>query len=160
MSADPSCLKPHIGRTRCLKCPWSRSSPLLRYFEERRIARVIPCQANAYVASIGYMLYGLPGAVLTTLAIQLPGYVMLPLQRGYEHLRSAGAMRGFTRGLTSASVGLILAATVSIGQATLTELVPWLVFLLALGLPYRLKWHPLFIGGIASVAGIVLRTWL
>src|SRR4051794_638887 len=27
-SADVSCLKPRIGRSRCLRCPWSRSKPL------------------------------------------------------------------------------------------------------------------------------------
>src|SRR6266403_5485662 len=51
------------------------------------IARVTPGQANLYVASIGYMLYGTPGAILTTLAIVLPGYVMIPFIKGYEHLR-------------------------------------------------------------------------
>ena len=30
------------------------------------------------------MLFGLAGAVLTTLAVQLPGYALLPLLRGYE----------------------------------------------------------------------------
>jgi chromate transporter len=121
------------------------------------IARVIPGQANAYVASIGYMLHGLPGAVLATAAIQLPGYLMLPLERGYAHLRGSPAVRGFTRGLVAASVGLIVAATVGIARKTLTAPIPWVVFLLALGLGYRLKWHPVAILAIASAAGIALR---
>src|SRR5258707_604602 len=58
------------------------------------IARVTPGQANFYVASVGYMLYGMPGAALTTLAIILPGYVMIPLLRGYEQLRHSDWIKG------------------------------------------------------------------
>src|SRR6266852_7834169 len=50
------------------------------------IARVTPGQANFYVASIGYMLYGMPGAIVATLVIILPGYIMSPLRRGYDYV--------------------------------------------------------------------------
>src|SRR5882762_10900908 len=85
------------------------------------IARVTPGQANFYVASIGYMLYGLPGATVATLAIILPGYVMITLLRGFEHLRDSRWINGFTKGLTVTSVGLILAAVIQIARDTLTE---------------------------------------
>jgi chromate transporter len=74
------------------------------------IARVTPGQANTYVAAIGYMLYGLAGALATTAAIQLPGYLMLPLLWGYQRLGAVRLVPAFTRGLTVASVGLIFAA--------------------------------------------------
>ncbi|CAA9287998.1 MAG: hypothetical protein AVDCRST_MAG93-3686, partial [uncultured Chloroflexia bacterium] len=32
MSADVACLNPRMGYSRYLRCPWSRSMPLLRYF--------------------------------------------------------------------------------------------------------------------------------
>src|SRR5205807_5914905 len=68
------------------------------------IARVTPGQANLYVAAIGYMLFGWTGAVLITLAIMLPGYLMLPLLSGYSHLSDSRRVRGFRRGLTTASI--------------------------------------------------------
>ena len=122
------------------------------------IARVTPGQANVYVASIGYMLFGLPGAILTTLVIQLPGYVMLPLLSGYERVQKSRAVKGFTRGLTSASVGLILAATLSIGRRSLTNPVAWVVFSLALVLAYVLKWNPIISLFLASAVGFVLQS--
>jgi chromate transporter len=121
------------------------------------IARVIPGQANAYVASIGYMLHGVPGAVLSTAAIQLPGYVMLPLQRGYARLEGSPTVRGFTRGLVAASIGLVFAATLSIARRTLTEPISWIVFLAALGLSYRVKWHPVIVLAVSSALGVALR---
>src|SRR5205807_3458997 len=85
------------------------------------IARVTPGQANFYVASIGYMLYGMPGAIVATLAIILPGYIMIPLLHGYEHLRDSRWINGFTKGLTVTFVGLILAAVVQISRDELKD---------------------------------------
>src|ERR671924_1718020 len=67
------------------------------------IARVTPGQANFYVASIGYWMYGMLGAIVTTIAIILPGYVMIPLLHGYEHWRDSILIKTFTRGLTVTS---------------------------------------------------------
>src|SRR5881394_605510 len=91
------------------------------------IARVTPGQANLYVAAIGYMLFGWTGAVLTTLAIMLPGYLMLPLLRGYGHLSDSRRVKGLTRGLTTASIGLIFAAVVEIARSTLLEPLAWII---------------------------------
>jgi chromate transporter len=121
------------------------------------IARVTPGQANVYVASIGYFLYGIFGAVLTTLAIQLPGYIMLPFMKIYERMRSVAWVSNFTKGLTVASVGLIFAATVSIGAKTLAGPVTWIVFAAALGMMTLLKWNQMVCMLIASLLGIALK---
>ncbi|TAK35408.1 MAG: chromate transporter [Chloroflexota bacterium] len=124
------------------------------------IARVTPGQANVYVASIGYMLYGIVGAILTTIVIQLPGYAMLPLLKGYERLGATRAVRGFTRGLTSTSVGLIFAATLGIARTSLTGWISWLVFALTFVLTYVLKRNAILSLVIASAVGLALTLWL
>ena len=121
------------------------------------IARVTPGQANMYVASIGYMLYGLAGAALCILVIVLPGYVMLPLLKGFEHFKNNRRIKGFTRGLTVTSVGLIFAATLQIAKSSLNSWIAWLVFLLALGMTYLLKWNSILILAIASAVGLALK---
>src|SRR6266516_1653279 len=63
------------------------------------LARVTPGQANLYVASIAYMMFGLPGAVLSMLVIALPSYLMIPLLRSYEFLRGSRLVLRMTRGL-------------------------------------------------------------
>ena len=124
------------------------------------IARVTPGQANVYVASIGYFLFGLPGAALATLAIQLPGYMMLPFMRFYEQTRSMEWVGRFTRGLTVASVGLIFAATLSIGMRTLSGPITWTVFAVTLLLLMLLKWNQMLILLVASLLGILLKLLL
>jgi chromate transporter len=121
------------------------------------IARVTPGQANTYVAAIGYMLYGLVGALATTAAILLPGYLMLPLLWGYERVKAVRLVPAFTRGLTVASVGLIFAAALSIGRATLTGWVSLVVFAAALAMAQLLQWNPLIVLGVSALLGIGAR---
>ena len=120
------------------------------------IARVTPGQANMYVASIGYMMFGIVGAVVTTLAIQLPGYLILPMLRAYRRMQNVKWVQSFNRGLVTTSVGLIFAATLSIGQNTLTNPITWVVFALTLVLIQVLKWSQILSLGVASAVGIVL----
>lgn len=124
------------------------------------IARVTPGQANVYVASIGYFLYGWAGAILSALAIQLPGYVMLPFMKFYERMRSAAWIGNFTRGLTIASVGIIFSATLSIGLRTLSGPVTWVVFAVTLALIVFLKWNQMLSLFLASLLGILLKVLL
>jgi chromate transporter len=122
------------------------------------ISQVTPGQANLFVTSVGFMLFGLGGALLATLALVAPAYFMLPLMHGYERVRKWVVVRRFTRGLTSASVGLILAATVQIGQTSLTHPIGWVAFLLTLGFSRLVKWKPLPSLLAASCTGMILVT--
>ena len=121
------------------------------------IARVTPGQANFYVASIGYMLYGMPGAIVATLAIILPGYIMIPLLHGFEHLRDSRWIEGFTKGLTVTSVGLILAAVIQIARGTLTQPIAWVVLIAMLLMTQPLRWNIFVSLATASCLGLLLN---
>jgi chromate transporter len=124
------------------------------------ISQVTPGQANLFVTALGYMLFGLPGALLATVVLVLPAYSVLPLMRGYERIKRFGAMHRLMQGLTCASVGLILAATVELGRSSLTHPVGWLAFFLTLVLARVVKWRPLPSLAAASCAGMLLLVCL
>jgi chromate transporter len=96
------------------------------------LARVTPGQANLYVASIAYMLFGFPGAALSMVAIALPSYLMIPLLRSYEYVRGNAAVHGLARGLACTAVGLLLATTWNLGKDSLNGPIAWSVFGLGL----------------------------
>lgn len=121
------------------------------------IGRVTPGQANLYVAAIGYMTYGWIGAFASVAAIQVPGYLMLPLVRFYERFRDLRAVRGFTRGLTAVSVSLMLSVTYDIGRDTLASPLTWAAFALTLGLITLRRWNALSAMAAASAAGALLK---
>ncbi len=116
------------------------------------IARVTPGQVNLFVASLGYMVFGLPGAVLSILAIVAPSYLILPLARVYGRVREARVAYGFTRGLIGGAVGVLLATTWSLGSGALSVPVAWLVFPAALLL--------LFFSRLPTIASLLLASAL
>jgi chromate transporter len=121
------------------------------------VGRVTPGQANLWVASLGYMMFGWPGAVVLTAAVAVPAYTMLPLVAWYHRLKAERRVAGFIRGVTSASVGLILASTIQIGRDTLTGPVEWLVFLTALALVWWRRWNAILALAAAGGLGLALR---
>ncbi len=121
------------------------------------VGRVTPGQANLYVAAIGYMTFGWSGALATIAAIQVPGYLMLPLVKGFERFREVRAVRGFTRGLTAVSVSLMLSVTYDIGRDTLGDPLTWAAFALTLGLITVARWNALMAMVVASLAGAALK---
>ena len=98
------------------------------------LGRVTPGQQNLYVGSIAYMMFGLPGAVLSMLVIALPSYLMIPLLRTYDYVRGNITIVNLTRGLGSTAVGLILATTWSLTRDSLTAPITWFIFGLTLTL--------------------------
>lgn len=121
------------------------------------VGRFTPGQANLYVAAIGYMTFGIGGALATLAAIMVPGYLMLPLVKGYERFSHNSAVRGAVRGLTCTSVGLVFAAAIEIGRGTLTSTVADIVFVLTLVFVLVLRWNGLVAMLAAGGAGLVLK---
>jgi chromate transporter len=120
------------------------------------LARVTPGQANLYVASIAYMMFGVPGAALSIVVIALPSYLMIPLLQTYEFVRGNRAVWGLTRGLASTAVGLILATTWNLSKDSLNAPVSWVVLLLALGLLVFTRLPTLVSLLLATGAGMVV----
>src|SRR5882672_9204082 len=61
------------------------------------------------------------------LPYDLLGFHTVYLVRCYEHLRHSPWIKGFTKGLTVTSVGLILAAVIQIARDALTQPTAWVV---------------------------------
>ncbi len=121
------------------------------------VGRITPGQANLYVAAIGYMLFGWPGAILAMMAITLPGYLVLPLVNVYERVRGVRAVEGFAVGLTSVSSGLVIASVAQIARGTLQETTAWIVYPLTVALILLLRWNQ-FVAMVAAVGiGIAIE---
>lgn len=121
------------------------------------VARATPGQANTYVAAVGWFLFGLGGAIATTAAIVLPGYLMIPFLRAYERFRGHGAVAAFISGVTAASVGLIFAATIAMGEGALGGAVSWVVFSVALVLLVVARLPGVAALFVAGTVGLVLH---
>jgi len=120
------------------------------------LARVTPGQANLYVASIAYMLFGLPGAALSMVVIAAPSYAMIPLLRSYERLRGNILVQRFTRGLAATAVGLLLATTWNLSRDSLNVPVAWIVLGVGLALMLFVRWPMVVSLVLATLLGALL----
>jgi chromate transporter len=82
---------------------------------------------------IGYVILGLPGAIVATSGIFLPSFIFVLLSTPFiPMLRKSPMMRGFLDGVNAASLGLMLAVTILLAGSTLTSISSGFVFLVAI----------------------------
>ena len=103
------------------------------------VGQVTPGPVFTTATFIGYLLGGVPGAVLATVAIFLPGFVFVAVtQPIIPKLRASALMGGALDGVVAASLGLMLAVTWRLGQAAITDAVTT---------------------GVAASAAVILVVW-
>jgi chromate transporter len=108
----------------------------------------------------GYLVHGILGAVVATVAVFLPVYLFVvvpgPLFRRYEkHPR----LQGFVKGATAAAAGAIAGAAVVIGIQTVTS---WIALVIGLGclallVQRRFKAPEPAVVALAAAAGLALH---
>jgi chromate transporter len=109
----------------------------------------------------GYLVHGVLGATIATIAVFLPVYFFVvipgPLFRRYEkHPR----LRGFVKGATAAAAGAIAGAAIVIGRQTVSGWLAVVIGLIALGLLLQ-RWVKMpepAIVAVAALAGILLHS--
>ena len=108
---------------------------------------------------VGYKVQGLTGAVVATLAVFLPSFLMTALAaRQLARLRRNPRVAGFLRGVLPAVVAMLLMAAITIGRSTLWF--DWRLLLLAcaaLLLLVRFKVDAVYVVIGAGAAGFLLE---
>ncbi|MCY4075724.1 MAG: chromate transporter, partial [Acidobacteria bacterium] len=103
------------------------------------VGQVTPGPVFTTATFIGYLLGGVPGAVLATVAIFLPGFVFVAItQPIIPKLRASTLMGGALDGVVAASLGLMLAVTWQLAQAAITDAAT---------------------AGVAAAAAVILVVW-
>jgi chromate transporter len=105
---------------------------------------------------IGYLLAGLPGAVLATVGIFLPSFIFVAgIHRILPFLRRAAWFNILLEGVNAASLGLMAGVTVQLGRAAVTDWLTGLIGVIAaiLLLRYKINSTWLILGG--GVAGLL-----
>jgi chromate transporter len=109
---------------------------------------------------IGYLLSGVPGALLATLGIFLPSFVFVALSSPLiPRIRASAWAGSFLDGVNAASLGLMAAVIWQLGRSSLTDVLSALVAVTALVLLLRFHLNPtwLILGG--ALIGLAMA-WL
>jgi chromate transporter len=124
------------------------------------IGQVTPGPVFTTATFIGYVLGGLPGALLATLGIFLPSFIFVALSNPLiPRLRNSAWAGGLLDGVNVASLGLMAAVTWQLSRASLVDPLTLVLALVAAFLLFRYKANAtwLVLGGAA--AGLLSALW-
>lgn len=120
------------------------------------IGQVTPGPLFTAATFIGYILAGIPGALLATLGIFLPSFVFVALSSPLiPRIRGSAWASGFLDGVNAAALGLMAAVTWQLGRASLVDLFTVLVALIALGLLLRFKINSAWLILAGAIVGLL-----
>jgi chromate transporter len=80
------------------------------------VGRTAPGPYGLYIASVGYFVAGVPGAVVACIALMTPAFLIIPLLR-YARARAASPrVRSAIQAVTIAASGLLINITVPLAR--------------------------------------------
>ena len=133
---------------------WITSSQLL---DAVAIGQFTPGPVFTTATFIGYQVAGVPGAVLATVGIFLPGFVFVAITNPFiPRMRRSPWLSALLDGVVAASLGLMAAVTVELARQSIVD-VPTALLLLAaavLLIRFRVNSTWLILGG--AVVGLLL----
>ena len=125
------------------------------------IGQVTPGPVFTTATFIGYILGGMPGALLATLGIFLPSFVFVAISNPLiPRLRKSRWVSGLLDGVNVASLGLMAAVSWQLGRTSLTGPLTILVAMISFVLLMRFKVNSTWLiagGGLIGLLSAILR---
>jgi chromate transporter len=127
-----------------------------QFAEALAIGQVTPGPTGLWVVSLGYLLDGVRGALLATVAVTLPPLLILVVERVYRRVGAHWAVQGFLRGLGLAVAGSFVIVIVGLVRGSTFDLSSIGIVVASIGLATTRRVPvPLIIAG-AALLGVAL----
>lgn len=129
------------------------------FLDSVAVAMITPGPVVITVGFIGYLVAGIPGAVVAALAIFLPCYLLTILPAPYFHRFGKNpSIRAFVDGITTAVIGALMGAVIVIATRSIVD-VPTAVIALVtvLALLYSKKLQEPYIILAAACVGLLIK---
>ena len=120
------------------------------------IGQVTPGPLLTTAAAIGYIVSGLKGAILATVAIFLPSFFFVPfVNRAVPWIRSSALMGAALDGVNAAALGLMAAVTIQIARVSLIDPLTILIALASIGALFYLRLNSTWLIAAGGIIGIL-----
>ncbi len=129
-----------------------------QFIDAVAVAMITPGPVVITVGFIGYLIAGLPGAVVAALGTFLPCYLFTIIPAPYfrKHGKKPGIV-AFVDGVTAAAIGTITGAVIVLGRRSITDIATIAICLVTLLLLWKVKKLPEpVIVALAAVAGLIV----
>jgi len=128
-----------------------------QFAESLTIGQLSPGPSGLWVISLGYLTGGVRGSLLALLAILLPPFLILGVERLYRRVQHHPAVEGFVQGLTLAVAGIFAVALLGILRSAGLSPRSFALALAAIALAATRRVPLAGIIGLAAVMGIMWR---
>ena len=129
-----------------------------QFIDAVAVAMITPGPVVITVGFIGYLIAGLPGAVVAALGTFLPCYLFTIIPAPYfrKHGKKPGIV-AFVDGVTATAIGTITGAVIVLGRRSITDIATIAICLVTLLLLWKVKKLPEpVIVALAAVAGLIV----
>jgi chromate transporter len=135
---------------------WLKASQLL---DAVAVGQITPGPVFTTATFIGYLVAGLPGAAVATLAIFLPGWILVAASGPFiPRLRGSTLASAFLDGVTAASIGLIAWVLVLIAKAAFSDVLASVLALVSTGLLFRYRVNTAWLVLAGGLVGLLRLT--
>jgi len=124
------------------------------------VGQMTPGPVTSTSAFIGYLIAGWPGAIVSTLGIFLPSFIIVaavgPL---IPKMRTSKPLQAFLRGVNAAVIALMLTICLTIAQNAIVDIWTFLVTAAGILILFFLKWDSIWLvlgGAIIGLARYLL----
>lgn len=125
------------------------------------VGQITPGPLFTTATFIGYLLGGVPGALLATLGIFLPSFLLVAVSNPLvPRMRNSPWVASLLDGVNVASLGLMAAVSVQLGVASLTDPVAVLIGLASLVLLTRSKVNSTWLIAGGALVGVLTKAFL
>ena len=119
------------------------------------VGQITPGPVFTTATFIGYLLAGVPGALLATVGIFLPAFVFVAMSAWLvPRMRRSKVFGGFLDGVNVASIALIAWVTVGIGRSAIVDVPTIALFAVSSFLLLRFKINSVWLILVAAVIGL------
>lgn len=120
------------------------------------LGQITPGPVVISATFIGYKVYGIWGAIVSTVSVILPSFVMICLAtQAIKKFQENKLLANFFRGARVAVIGMILQAGLSIGKSSLIDFKTIFIAGIALISLLKYKLNPIWILLGAGIVGLV-----
>jgi chromate transporter len=123
------------------------------------VGRAGPGPYGLYLVSVGYFVAGVPGALVSLLALMTPAFLIIPMVRHLGARAERPVVRSAIQAVTLAAAGLIVASTVPLAQDALTGPVPLGIALAAFFVLTQTRLDVLWVLAGSAAAGLAARAF-
>lgn len=120
------------------------------------IGQLSPGPNGLWVISLGYLTYGVIGALCALVAITLPPLLVLALSSGYHRIEHLPWIPGLMRGISLAVIGIQLSVSWSIMSRSGSDWRAWLIVLASALVMLNKKTPILLVLVLAGIVGCLL----